>query len=68
MMRSAQADRVKTAVIQILRGRRHLRQEGYENQTTGHRGEISGPWDWVVRRRLDTGLSLVEAMVTPAPE
>ena len=35
---------------------------------SGYRGEISGPWGWVLRRRLDAGLSLVEAIVTPASE
>ena len=60
---SAQADRVKTAVIQTLT------EEGYaldrkddENLMSGHRGKISGPRDWLLHRHLGTGRSHVDAM------
>ena len=66
---SAPADRVNTAVIQILiEGGSALDRKDDETLKTGYRGEISGPRGWVLRRRLDTGLSLVEAIVTPAAE
>ena len=63
---SAQADRVNTAVIQILiEGGSALDRKDDETLKTGYRGEINGPWDWVLLRRFDTGLSLVEAVLTP---
>ena len=59
---SAQADRVKTEVIETLT------EEGYaidrkddDTLATGHRGKISSPWDWLLHRHLGTG-SRVEAM------
>jgi hypothetical protein len=53
---SAQADLVKTAVIQIrIEGGYALDRKDDENLTTGHRGKISGPQDWLLRRRLGTG-------------
>lgn len=53
---SAQADLVKTAVIQILiEGGYALDRKDDENLTTGHRGNNSGPQDWLLRRRLGTG-------------
>jgi len=66
---SAQSDRVKIAVLQVLA------EEGYavdrkddENLVTGYRKEISGPWDWFLHWRFGTGRSRVEAMITPASE
>jgi hypothetical protein len=60
---SAQADRVKTAVIETLT------EEGYaidrkddDNLTTGHRRKISSPRDRLLRRHLGTGRSRVDAM------
>ena len=67
-MLSAQAGWVKAAVMQILiEGGYALDQK---DDATGRPviRESSGPWDWLLRRRLDTGLSHMEAMVTPAPE
>ena len=59
---SAQADRVKTAVIQIwTEGGYSLDRKDDENLTTGHREKIRDPRDWLLRQRHDTGLSRVEA-------
>ncbi|OGW50947.1 MAG: hypothetical protein A2V62_09880 [Nitrospirae bacterium RBG_19FT_COMBO_58_9] len=65
----APADRVNTAVIQVLtEGGYSVDRKDDENLTTGYRKEISGPWDWLLRRRFGTGRSRVEAVVTPASE
>ena len=66
---SAPADRVKTAVMQVLtEGGYAIDRKDDENLTTGYRDEISGPWDWLLRWRFGTGRSRVEAMVTPVSE
>jgi hypothetical protein len=60
---SAQADRVKTAVIQTLtEGGYSLYRKDDENLTTGHREKIRDPRDWLLRRHLGTGRSRVDAM------
>jgi hypothetical protein len=60
---------VKAAVIQILiEGGYALDRKDDRNLTTGYREEVSGLWDWLLRRRLGRGWSRVEAMVTPASE
>ena len=65
----APADRVKTAVMQVLtEGGYAVERKDDESLTTGYREEISGPWDWLLRWRFGTGRSRVEAMVTPASE
>jgi hypothetical protein len=65
----APADRVKTAVMQVLtEGGYTVDQKDDENLTTAFRKEISGPWDWLLRRRFGTGRSRVETRVTPASE
>jgi hypothetical protein len=65
----APADRVKTAVIQVLtEGGYAVDQKDDENLTTTYRKEISGPWDWMLRWPFGTGRSRVETMVTPASE
>ena len=65
----APADRVKTAVMQVLtEGGYAVDRKDDENLTTGYREEISGPWDWLLRWCFGTGRSRVEAMVTPASE
>jgi hypothetical protein len=47
---------VKTAVVQILiEGGYALDRKDDKNLTTGHRGEISDPRDWLLRQSLDTG-------------
>ncbi len=47
---------MKTAVIQILiEGGYALDRKDDENLTTGRLGNISGPQDWLLRRRLGTG-------------
>ena len=69
VMLPAQADRVKTAVIQVLtEGGYAVDRKDDQSLTTGYREEISGPWDWLLRWRFGTGRSRVEAMVTPASE
>lgn len=65
----ASADRVKTAVIQVLtEGGYAVDQKDDESLTTGYREEISGPWDWLLRWRFGTGRSRVEALVSPASD
>ena len=65
----ASADRVTTAVIQILtEGGYSVDRTDEQNLTTGYREEISGPWDWLFRWRFGTGRSRVEALVTPTSE
>ena len=65
----APADRVKTAVMQVLtEGGYDVDRKDDESLTTGYRNEISGPWDWLLRWRFGTGRSRVEALVTPASE
>ena len=65
----APADRVKTAVMQVLtEGGYDVDRKDDESLTTGYRDEISGPWDWLLRWRFGTGRSHVEALVTPASE
>ena len=65
----APADRVKTAVMQVLtEGGYDIDRKDDQNLTTGYREEIRGPWDWLLRWRFGTGRSRVEAMVTPASE
>jgi hypothetical protein len=65
----APADRVKTAVMQVLaEGGYDVDRKDDESLTTGYRDEISGPWDWLLRWRFGTGRSRVEALVTPASE
>ena len=65
----APADRVKTAVMQVLtEGGYDVDRKDDESLTTGYREEISGPWDWLLRWRFGTGRSRVEALVTPADE
>jgi len=60
---SAQADRVKTAVIQTLtEGGYSLYRKDDENLTTGHREKIRDPRDSLLRRHLGTGRSRVDAM------
>ena len=64
----ATADRVKTAVAQVLtEGGYRVDRTDDENLTTGYREEISGPWDWLLRWRFGTGRSRVDVLVTPAP-
>ena len=64
---SASADHVRTAVIQVLAdGGYEVEQEDDQNLTTGYREEVSGLWDWLLRRRFGRGWSRVESMVTPA--
>jgi len=66
---AAPADRVKTAVIEVLtEGGYAVDREDDENLTTDYREEISGPWDWLLHWRFGTGRSRVEARVTPASE
>lgn len=65
----ASADRVKTAVMQVLtEGGYAVEQKDDDTLTTGYREEISGPWDWLLRWRFGTGRSRVEASVNPASE
>lgn len=65
----APADRVKTAVMQVLaEGGYDVDRKDDESLTTGYRDEISGPWDWLLRWRFGTGRSRIEAMVNPASE
>jgi len=60
---SAQADRVKTAVIQTLtEGGYALDRKDDENMTTGHRGKIRDPRNWLLRRHLGTGRNRVDMM------
>jgi hypothetical protein len=65
----ATADRVKTAVTQVLtEGGYTVDRKDDENLTTGYREEISGPWDWLLRGPFGTGRSRVDVLVTPASE
>jgi hypothetical protein len=60
---SAQADRVKTAVMQTLtEGGYSLDRKDDANLTTGHREKIRDPRDSLFRRHLGTGRSRVDAM------
>lgn len=60
------ADRVKTAVVQVLTdGGYDVDRKDDQTLTTGYREEIPGPWDWLWRWRFGTGRSRVEANVTP---
>jgi hypothetical protein len=60
---------VKAAVIQILiEGGYALDRTDDHNLTTGYREEVSGLWDWLLRRRFGRGWSRVETMVTLASE
>ena len=60
---------MKAAVIQILiEGGYALTGRMTTTLTTGYREEVSGLWDWLLRRRFGRGWSRVEAMVTPASE
>jgi len=53
---SAQADRVKTEVIETLtEGGYAIDRKDDDNLTTGHRRKISSPRDWLLRRHLGTG-------------
>jgi hypothetical protein len=62
-----QADLVKSVVIHILiEGGYALDRKDGHNLTTGYREEVSGLWDWLLRRRFGRGWSRVESMVTPA--
>jgi hypothetical protein len=65
----APAEQVRTAVIQVLTdGGYDVDRQDDQNLTTAYREEISGPWDWLLRRRFGTGRSRVDALVTPATE
>jgi hypothetical protein len=75
----APADRVKTAVVQVLTDGGYDVQEvetdadaaerkNHHTLTTGYREEIRSPWDWLLRRRFGTGRSRVDARVTPADD
>jgi hypothetical protein len=58
---------VKTVAIPILiEGSYALDRKDGHNLTTGYREEVSGLWDWLLRRRFGRGWSRVESMVTPA--
>jgi hypothetical protein len=60
------ADRVKTAVVQVLTdGGYDVDRKDDQTLTTGYREEIPGPWNWLWRWRFGTGRSRVEANVTP---
>jgi hypothetical protein len=66
---SAPAEQVRTAVIQVLtEGGYDVDRKDEQNLTTGYRGEISGPWTWLLRWRFGTGKSRVDALVTPVTE
>lgn len=65
----APADKVQTAVVQVLTdGGYDVDRRDDQNLTTGYREEIRGPWDWLLRWRFGTGRSRVEALVTEASE
>jgi hypothetical protein len=75
----APADRVKTALIQVLMDGGYdveevekdddaAERENHHTLTTGYREEIRSPWDWLLRRRFGTGRSRVDARVTPADD
>lgn len=65
----APADRVTTAVVQVLTdGGYDVDRKDDQTLTTGYREEIPGPWDGLLRWRFGTGRSRVEANVTPATE
>ena len=65
----ASADRVKTAVVQVLTdGGYDVDRKDDQTLTTGYREEMPGPWDWLLRWRFGTGRSRVEANATPATE
>ena len=65
----APADRVKTAVVQVLTdGGYDVDRKDDQTLTTSYREEIPGPWDWLWRWRFGTGRSRVEANVTPASD
>ena len=63
------AEQVRTAVAQVLTdGGYEVEQEEGQNLTTGYREEIGGPWDALLRWRLGTGRSRVNALVTATDE
>lgn len=65
----APADKVRTAVIQVLTdGGYDIDRQDDQNLTTGYREETAGPWNWLLNWRFGTGRSRVEALVTPASE
>jgi len=58
-----QADLVKSVVIHILiEGGYAIDRKDDDTLATGHRGKISSPRDWLLRRHLGTGRSRVDAM------
>ena len=65
----APADKVRTAVIQVLTDGGYAVDEGdAESLTTGYRADIPGPWDWMLHWRFGTVKTRVEARVTPASD
>jgi hypothetical protein len=65
----APADKVRTAVIQVLTdGGYDVDRKDEQNLSTSYREEIRGPWDWLLRWRFGTGKSRVDAQVTSATE
>ncbi|MCX5724204.1 MAG: hypothetical protein NTX84_06765 [Nitrospirae bacterium] len=69
VMLPAPADRVTTAVIQILTdGGYRIELTADRKLTTSYRVEITGPWDWLLRWRFGTERSRVEATVTPTSD
>jgi hypothetical protein len=65
----APADRVTTAVVQVLTDRGYdVDRKDNQTLTTGYREETSGPWNWLLNWRFGTGRSRVEADVQPATE
>lgn len=69
VMLPAPADRVTTAVIQVLTdGGYRIELTDGRKLTTGYRKEISGPWDRLLRWRFGTERSRVEATVTPTSD
>lgn len=66
---SAPADRVKTAVTQVLQsGGYDVDWKDEQTLRTSYREETGGPWNWLYRWRFGTIKSRVEAMVTPSAE
>ncbi|BCA56646.1 conserved exported protein of unknown function [Nitrospira sp. KM1] len=60
----APSDKVKMAVIEVLSEGGYTVREDAQRLTTDYREEMAGPWDWLLRWRLGTVRSRVEATVT----
>lgn len=65
----APTDRVKTAIVQVLKnGGYDVDWKDEQTLSTSYREETGGPWDGLYRWRFGTIKSRVEAIVTPSTD